>query len=109
MTEKLNNTIPIGNKPKTVDEAVERLISELSLRDKVKIAKMDRENSLYLHKTLGSHIRQEFGLWSGNIELLESCRLLTGQDQCHVDRASAMIIDALWARLKRTHAVRAVK
>ena len=30
--------------PKTVDEAVERLISELTMKDKTKIAKMDEED-----------------------------------------------------------------
>jgi len=66
------------NYPKTVDEAVERLASELPLKDKVYIASLGREQLYLLHISLASHIRQEFGLWSGNKELIESCRVVSG-------------------------------
>ncbi len=35
-------TIPMGNPPKTVDEVVDRLISEIPLKDRVTIANMNR-------------------------------------------------------------------
>ena len=95
--------------PKTVKEAIDRLIAELPLRDRTKIAKMDKSDLTVLHMTIGPHIRDEFELWKGNDELLESCRKLSGQDQLHMDSVSAIIIDLLWARLRRTHSVRAVK
>ena len=41
MANRLSQTIAIGDPPRSVDEAVERLISELLLRHTAKIAKMN--------------------------------------------------------------------
>ena len=99
----------IGDVPRTVHEAVERLISELPLKYKTKIAKMNGRDLSALHATIGPHIREKYGLWTGNKDLIESCRIWSGQEEFHIDIASAMIIQATWARLRRTHTLRAVK
>ncbi len=109
MTNRLKETIPMRDPPRSVDEAVDRLISELPLRYTAKIAKMNGRDLSTLHATIGPHIREAYGLWAGNNDLMESCRIWGGQKEFHIDTASAMIIHAMWARLKRTHAVRAVK
>jgi hypothetical protein len=59
--------------PATIDQAVERLISELSLKDKTTIANMAEVELCVLHTTTGEYIRNEFGLWSGNKDLMTSC------------------------------------
>ena len=41
MANGLSQTIPMGDPPRSVDEAVEKLISELPLRYTAKIAKMN--------------------------------------------------------------------
>jgi hypothetical protein len=92
--------------PKTVDQAIERLIEELTLKERVRIAKMEKSELKVLHITLGPHIREAFGFWTGNHELMESCRILSGKDTFDIATGSAMIINGLWARLKRTHALR---
>ncbi len=92
--------------PKTVDQAIERLLEELTLKERVRIAKMEKSELKVLHITLGPHIREEFGFWTGNHELMESCRILSGKDAFDIAAGSAMIINGLWARLKRTHALR---
>ena len=101
--------MPFQNLPKTVDEAVERLLDELSLKEKAKIAKMGTSELKVLHITFGPHIRELFGFWSGNQELLKSCSALGGEGRRDVAKCSAMIIDVLWARLRRTHSLRVVK
>jgi len=98
-----------NNIPMTVEEAIDRLVEKLPLKDRTKIAKMDKSDLAVLHMTIGPHIRDEFELWEGNDELSNSCRELSGYDQLHMDTVSKMIIDLLWARLRRTHAVRMVK
>jgi hypothetical protein len=95
--------------PKTVDEAVDRLISELTLKDKTKIAKMGKYDLSALPFTMGQYIREQFGLGRGNEELMDSCRSLSGEDDLHEESASMVIIEALWERLRQTHALRAVK
>ena len=64
-----------GTLPRTVDEAVDRLIAELPLKDKIKIANMTEKDLITLQFTLGSYIGNEFGIWSGNRDLLYSCKL----------------------------------
>ena len=101
--------MPFHNLPKTVDEAVERLLDELSLKEKARIAKMDASDLKVLHITFGPHIRAIFGFWTVNEELLASCSAFGGEKSLDAAECSAMIIDVMWARLRRTHSLRAVK
>ena len=99
----------MGDLPRSIDEAVNRLISELPLRYAAKIAKMNGRDLSALHATIGPYIRENFGLWRGNDQLMESCRMLNGQDYLHIDSASMVILESMWAKLKQTHSLRAVK
>ena len=51
---------------KSVSEAVDVLISVMSLKDRTRIASMDEGDLIDLHFSLGAYVRNEFGLWSGN-------------------------------------------
>ncbi len=95
--------------PKTVEEAIDRLMAKLSLKEKVNIAKMDKLDLDVLNMTIGPYIRDEFGLFEGNKQLLESCRILSGRNQLHMDVVPLIITRLLWAGLRRTHSVRVVK
>ena len=95
--------------PITVDQAVTRLMSDLSLRDKTKIAKLKEEELVSLYFSLGEYIRNAFGLWSGNRELIESCRTLSGMTELQEDDASAFIVKEFLKRLHETHRLRVVK
>ena len=95
--------------PRTVQEAVERLVAELSLRDKTQIAKASEEGGTSLQPALAAYIRKKFGLLAGNYELMESCRFLADQDQLHADEASAVIIKELCKKLRETHLLRVIK
>jgi hypothetical protein len=97
--------IPI---PKTVEEAVRILMDELSLRDKVAIAKMSAEETEDLHFGLGQFIRNRFGFWEGNPRLLLDCAEDAGRDIQHADEASAVIIGRLALELEKTHKLRSV-
>ena len=100
---------PLRPEPKTVDEAVDLLITELTLKDKTKIAKMYEEDLSALPLTMGQYIREQFGLGRGNEELMESCCSLAEEDDIHAETASMVIIEALWERLRETHGLRVVK
>jgi hypothetical protein len=95
--------------PMTVEEAVERLISELPLKDKAAMARMEEDDLAVLTLTVGAYIRRRFGLWSGNGELMASCRIVSGSKNLHEDDASAVIIRELWKQLQGTHGLRPVK
>jgi hypothetical protein len=95
--------------PKTVEQAVERLISELSLKDKTTIASMAEIELSVLHMTIGEYIRNEFGLWSGNMDLMTSCIFFAKRDKITADDASSFIIKELWKQLRESHKLRVIK
>jgi hypothetical protein len=87
--------------PTTVDEAVERLMRWLSDEQLDTIAR--RKHTYYSRepgdqvstRMLSMAIRNEFGLWSDKSPLRDA----TGK--AHPDDASAVIMRALWRRLKK--------
>ena len=95
--------------PITVKESVERLITGLSLKDKTTIANMAEIELGTLHLNLGEYIRNEFGLWSGNEDLIKSCCRLAGNVNIHQDEASSVIIKEFWKQLRESHRLRVVK
>jgi len=95
--------------PKTIHEAVERLITEMALKDKVVIANMIHDELIDLNSNLGAYIRNAFRLWSGNHELMESCRFVSKNKKLNVDEASFAIIDAMWEKLRKTHKLKVIK
>jgi len=83
----LNNII---EHPKTVDEAVKRLLVILTDDEKWEIKTMAKDDLIFLHFSLGIQIRNAFGLNSGNTTLLNS--------RCP-DDVSIEVIEVLWKRL----------
>ena len=95
--------------PRTVYEAVDDLISKLPLKDKTTIANMAEQEIASLHFTLGKYIRNSYGIWAGNEELLSSCRFLLKKDKIHEDDVSSFIIKKLWKKLRKTHRLKVIK
>jgi len=84
----------ITSAPKTVDEAVNRLINVLDDEHKQFIATMREDDLIDLHFSLGIEIRNAFGLHDQGSPLLKSLGLFV-----HPDDASGVIITKLWERL----------
>ena len=78
-------------------------------KDRTRIASMDEGDLIDLHFSLGAYVRNEFGLWFGNKQLLEDCRRVSMDHYLHPDQASSIIIKELWKRLRKTHQLRVVK
>ena len=97
------------NFPRSVDEAVDKLIEELPLKHRVYIAGLEQKDLGLIHGMLGSYIRQDFGLFRGNRELIQSCRKVSGMPALTADQVPFVIMKALWERLKETHTLRVVK
>ena len=95
--------------PKTVDEAVERLLSDLDLESRVKIANTDLKNLAGVHSELHVYFKNTFGVWHGNKELLADCRALSENPLYNEDEATFVILKALWEKLRGTHTLRVVK
>jgi len=89
------------NLPQTVAEAVDHLLEDMSLNNEIHLATMNKNDLIDLHFSLGNYIRNSFGLWTGNETLMESCRMVSGNQDLHVDDVSMVIIKALWEELKK--------
>jgi hypothetical protein len=87
-------------RPQSLEEAVEMLHANMGLNDEILLATMPEEDLIDAHVALGYQIRHEFGLWAGNDALLESCRILSGDKNLHVDDVSMLIVKALWEKVK---------
>lgn len=83
--------------PRTVDEAVNRLMEGLDARSKAQLRTMKEEELGQISPMFGMGIRNGFGMWRGNTALLESC----GDGRAiHPDNCSSVIIHRLWQRLR---------
>ncbi len=102
MGTKASKKMPKTKKewPRTVEEAVDRLLSSMSEKDKQSFKNTPEKDLIMFHFGLGTHIRNEFGLWQGNTELLKSCE----KESYFVDPddASSIIIEALRKKLRGT-------
>ena len=98
-----------GIEPHDVAEAVERLIESMPLKDKTTVANMSRDELPGLQLSLGGYIINNFGLLSGNQELMNSCRSASKKMLQHEEDAVFVIIDALWEKLQQTHKLRVIK
>ena len=85
--------------PRSVDQAVDRLTSELSFTEKTMIGNTSEEELIDLQFTLGEYIRNEFRLGE-NDDLMESCRIISKVDEINVGHASFIIILELWKKLQ---------
>lgn len=90
--------------PKTVEEALDQLLLILSPEDKVTIKATAKEDLTDFHFGLGLYLRNEFGLWGGNTELLKACSVLSSLPPplaSQPDTASSSIIEQLWRKLNQ--------
>ena len=98
------------DRPKTVDEALDTLLSKLSLQEKKRIAELEAVELPVLRPNMGRYIRDKFGLSTDNKKLMESCRFLAKkygiQPPLDEDEASVIIIRELWKMLRQTHSIR---
>ncbi len=85
--------------PLTLDAAVERLLNRMSEADKQRVEDTPSDKLIRFHMGWAAGIREEFGLWRGNTQLLASC------GAPHPDDASMAIVRAVWQRLQPVGAV----
>lgn len=94
---------PISKLPQSVAEAVEVLHANMTLNEEFTLTAMDEGDLVDLHFSLGHQIRHEFGLWTGNEALMESCRSESGNPDLHIDDASMLIVRSLWKKVKKSN------
>jgi hypothetical protein len=109
MFQPLNdfNTLSL---PSSVDQVVELLYHDISLRDKAIMAQLSEhelDSSVYL--AMAKTIRMEFGLYNGNTDLLSSCSSYLGLKYDAYEDPAMVIIKELWKKIKKTHSLHLVE
>jgi hypothetical protein len=95
--------------PYSVNEAVLRLKSVLSLKDRAYLANIQADELDHMRTGLSEYIKQKFGLYAGNAPLIKSCAKIGKRENPLVDEACAIILRALWKDLQQTHKLRVIK
>ena len=95
--------------PKTVDEAVDQIITEMPLRDRVEVANMTKEKLRSLNLCLGVFIKNQLLQKDVNRELFKSCITISGNDNLNENNAAFVIVEKLWEKLQDTHRLRVIK
>jgi hypothetical protein len=96
-------------RPQSVEEAVEQLILQMPLKDKATVANMSQNELPSLNSSIGGYIINNFGLLSGNHDLMESCRREADGPFKQEEEAVMILLKALWEKLRQTHRLRVVK
>ncbi|MCB2146219.1 MAG: putative molybdenum carrier protein [Deltaproteobacteria bacterium] len=97
------------NPPETMEMAVTHLERSLSLKDRATIANMTSDELVSLHFTLGSYINSHFDLFTTNTNLLTDCQRRSGKWGLAPKDVAAVVIRALWERLRATCRIRVIK
>ncbi len=95
--------------PRTVEDAADKLLTKLSLRDKTMIANIPKDKLTDLYRSLEADLQNEIKLWLINESLLDSCRLTAGDNHLSEDGASLIIVRALWEKLQKTNVLKIVR
>lgn len=80
--------------PRTIEMAVEKILSVMTAEQRELLRETKCADLIQFHHNLGLWIRNQFGLWRGNQELMEACGLP------HPDDCSMVIIEACWQCLR---------
>ena len=95
--------------PETIDEAVEKLIGIMPVKEKAAFAKLDKNELQFPSPVLWRYILDKFGLNSGNKNLLNSCRQAAENKPISADEAASVIIKELWRKLHKIYSLRVIK
>ena len=95
--------------PLTVDEAVDQIIEEMSLCERVMLAKMPEEKNPWFEKLFALYFKEKINGWPKNRQLPKDCGLQLGEQPYDELMVAAVIVKRLWKRLRETHRLRAVK
>ncbi len=104
------NELNLINQPHTVDEVVDILFDDLSLRDRVILASLSEnelETTVYL--ALAKTIRKEFGLYYCDQGLLASCFSYLGNSYDKFEDPAMVITKELLKKIRKKHKLRIVK
>jgi hypothetical protein len=67
---------------------------------KAKVRATPRDQLIVFHLDWGTQIRNDYGLWRGNTDLLNSCAALAPGTDAEPEPVSMVLIERVWAHLQ---------
>lgn len=95
--------------PKTVDEAVDQIISDMSLEERVRMANFGKDELRVINYSLSVFIRNQLFMKDINKKLFESCLAVSENKNLNESTATLVIIEKLLDKLRKTYRLRVVK
>jgi hypothetical protein len=105
LAQPLNTAAP----PKTVEAAVDEIINEMHLKDRILLANLDKEELAPLQLTLGLYIQKKLDIWSQDATLYQACIAAAEKENLDKSNLPMVLIKMMWKKLKDTHRLRVVK
>lgn len=84
--------------PRTVDEVADLLIADLPPKEMVTLSSMDEGAFLRLYDSVAQYVLDEFKIWTGNDDLLESC-LANLHTEDKASDPALVILRRVWQKL----------
>ncbi|MFO7687456.1 MAG: hypothetical protein R6V60_15340 [Desulfobacterales bacterium] len=92
---------PHHRMPKTLDDAAEKVISDLPGEHQEMLSGMTDDQFQRFYESVAKFILDDFNLWLGNQELLRSCYSIHNRDNASSDPAR-IILDRVREKLQET-------
>lgn len=86
--------------PRTVDEVADLILSDLPPREMAVLSDMSERDFFRLYDSVAHYVLDEFKVWTGNDELLESCLdQVTEKTQTTDTDPALIILRRVWQKL----------
>ena len=84
--------------PRTVDAVADLLIADLPPKEMATLSRMSENDFLRLYNSVAQYVLDEFRVWTGNDDLLESCLDRVSDKEDMTDPAM-IILRRVWQKL----------
>ena len=95
--------------PGDVDTAVDIIIHEMHLKDRILMANLRKEELASLQMTLGLYIQRKLDIWLQDATLYASCVAAAEEEKLDKSNMPMVLIKIMWKKLRDTHRLRIVK
>ena len=101
--------LPPATPPKTVADAVDLILADMSLKNRSTMANLREEELPSLQLTLGLYIKRQLDRWPHDDAFTASCIAASREESMDESSLTMVLIKKLWKKLKETHRLRVVK
>ena len=98
-----------ASSPKTIEEAVDLILNNMSLKNRSTMANLREEELPSLQLTLGLYIKRQLDKWPHDEEFSASCMAASREEGMDESSLTIVMIKKVWKKLRKTHRLRVIK